>query len=43
MAKMRIKRKLTNRKKDAKIFHKTALTTKAVNLTPKISRGGDRF
>ena len=33
----------TNKRKDAKIFKRTAQTTKKVNLAPKTMRGGTRL
>lgn len=37
------KRKPTKEKKDRKIFSRTAKKTKAINITPKIMRGGTRL
>lgn len=37
------KRKRANRRKDRKIFSKTARKTKAINLPVKIYRGGIRL
>ena len=36
-------RKSTNTALDAKIFSKTAQSTKSINVTPKIMRGGTRL
>lgn len=33
----------TNRKKDAKIFKRTAAATKKINIKPKVMRGGTRL
>lgn len=33
-------RKKVSGKKDARIFRHTAMTTKKINVAPKISRGG---
>lgn len=33
----------TNKRKDSKIFKRTAQTTKKVNLAPKTMRGGTRL
>lgn len=33
-------RRRTNRKKDNRIFKHTAMQTKKINITPKVSRGG---
>lgn len=37
------KRSKTNRRKDAKIYNKTAKKTKTINLAPKVMRGGTRL
>lgn len=37
------KKKLTNRKKDKKIFRRTAISTKDINLNPVVPRGGIRL
>lgn len=37
------KRAKTNRKKDRKLFTRTATKVKAVNLPDKVYRGGIRF
>ena len=37
---MRLKRRITNIRKDNKIFNRTAITTKAGNLPHKNDRGG---
>lgn len=36
-------RKKTNKKVDSKIFRRTAVKSKKVNIEPKIMRGGIRF
>lgn len=33
----------TKKSKDKKIFSRTAATTKKVNITPKVMRGGTRL
>lgn len=33
----------TNKKRDAKIFKRTAATTKKINVSPKVMRGGIRL
>lgn len=33
----------TNRRRDAKIFKRTAATTKKINVAPKVMRGGIRL
>lgn len=38
-----MKRRGTSRKKDQRIFRRTATTTKNINITPKIMRGGTRL
>ena len=37
------KRTTTKRRKDRRIFSRTAKKTKAMNITPKIMRGGTRL
>lgn len=36
-------RKLVNKRKDQRIFKKTAKKTKAINVNPKTMRGGIRL
>ena len=36
-------REKTNKSTDAKIFKRTAVKTKKINVSPKISRGGIRL
>lgn len=33
----------TNRRKDRKIFKRTAASTKKINIAPKVMRGGTRL
>ena len=33
----------TNRRKDKKIFKRTAASTKKINIAPKVMRGGTRL
>ena len=33
----------TNKRRDAKIFKRTAATTKKINVSPKVMRGGIRL
>lgn len=33
----------TNRRKDSKIFKRTAASTKKINIAPKVMRGGTRL
>lgn len=37
------RKKMTNAKKDQKIFSATAKKTKKINISPKIMRGGTRL
>lgn len=40
---MKKKKKLSNRKKDRKVFRKTAISTKDININPSVPRGGIRL
>lgn len=38
-----MKRKLMKARKDSKIFRRTAVKTKKINISPKVMRGGIRL
>lgn len=38
-----MKRKVMKSRKDAKVFRRTAVKTKKINISPKVMRGGIRL
>lgn len=37
------RKKMSNRRQDRKVFRRTAVSTKKINIDPKIYRGGIRL